>query len=409
MLVSFTFENFKSYRDQATISMEAAGITEHSNTLINGLGERRLVPVAVLYGPNAGGKSSALQALDCLCSSVTWPWFLMRMRGGKTTPIQCKPFAYDEDSADSPTTFRIVFEMVGYTYRYIMSVKHGEVIEEYLHRRKPGKGSVATLFERNNGQVELGSSLRRKGVSVKVDSMMPLLSFLAINYDIDSVDAAFRWFLQSYFLDYSKPRSENRLYPLEDGDVTNRVVGALNGMDLDITGIRYKTDEDDFIEGVYLTHEVGGSIELELEDESNGTKKLLSLLPPVVNALEKGTLVVSDELDAKLHPKLLRYLIRLFTNPETNPNGAQLIFTSHDMSTLNSSTFRRDEIWFAAKNDSGSSELYSLSDIVDAEGNRIRPQNAYDRQYLAGQYGADPYLRNMLKWEVSDAEKTSEA
>ena len=333
----------------------------------------------------------------------------MRMKGGNTSPLECKPYAYDEDSSHSPTTFCVVFEMVGYTYRYIMSVKNGEVIEEYLHRRKP-KGPVATLFERSNGEVELGSSLRRKGMSAKVDSMMPYLSFLAINYDIDSVDAAFRWFLQCYFLDYSKSRSENRFYRLEeDDDLSKRVVGALNGMDLDITGIRYKTDEDDHIEGVYLTHEVGGSIELELEDESNGTKKLLSLLPHVVSALEKGTLVVSDEMDAKLHPKLLRYLIRLFTNPETNPNGAQLIFTSHDMSTLNSSTFRRDEIWFAAKNDSGSSELYSLSDIVDAEGNRIRPQNAYDRQYLAGQYGADPYLRNMLKWEVSDAEKTSEA
>ena len=100
--------------------------------------------------------------------------------------------------------------------------------------------------------------------------------------------------------------------------------------------------------------------------------------------------------------KLLRYIIRLFTEKATNPNGAQLVFTSHDMYTLNSSTFRRDEIWFAAIGREGGSQLYSLADIVDTEGKRIRPQNAYDKQYLSGQYGADPYLRSMLAWKEHD-------
>ena len=401
MLVDFTFENFKCYRDEAELSMEAAGITEHADTLISGLGDRRLLPVAVLYGPNGGGKSSALQALECLCRTVTWPWMLMRMKGGRTIPVDCKPYAYDDESAIAPTAFRIVFETAGYTYKYVLSVHRGEVAEEYLYRRKPGKGATATLFERADGKVELGSSLRRKGVSTKVDAMMPYLSFVAINYDIESVDDAFRWFLGCSFLDYSQSRLENYMFAPDDKDLQRRVVGMLNGMDIDITGIRYKLDDEDGLEGVYLTHKAGGSVELELAEESNGTKKLLSLVPRVVDALENGLLVVSDEMDAKLHPKLLKYVVRLFTDPETNPNGAQLVFTSHDMSTLNSATFRRDEIWFAAKGESGSSELYSLADIVDADGNRIRTQNAYDRQYLAGQYGADPYLRSMLDWGVA--------
>ena len=88
----------------------------------------------------------------------------------------------------------------------------------------------------------------------------------------------------------------------------------------------------------------------------------------------------------------------MFTNREINRNGAQLVFTSHDMTTLNSSVFRRDEIWFAAKTPEGPSTLYSLSDIADIDGKRVRTQNAYDRQYLAGRYGADPYLRSMLDW-----------
>ena len=402
MLVDFTFENYKCYRDEAELSMEAAGIEEHSETLLEGLGGRRLLPVAVLYGPNGGGKSSALQAFECLCRSVTWPWLLMRMKGGLTIPMECKPYAFDEASAASPTTFRAVFEAAGYTYRYVLSVASGEVVEEYLHRRKPGKGSTAMLFERSDGRVELGSSLRRKGVSTKVDAMMPYLSFMAINYDIESVDEAFEWFRGCAFLDYSQTRQENYLFAPEDKALQRKVVRMLNGMDIDITGIRYQTDGDDRLEGVYLTHAAGGDVELELAEESNGTKKLLSLVPRVVDALDAGLVVVSDEMDAKLHPKLLRYVIRLFTNPATNPNGAQLVFTSHDMSTLNSATFRRDEIWFAAKGEGGASELYSLADIVDADGKRIRTQNAYDRQYLAGQYGADPYLRSMLEWGTAD-------
>ena len=115
--------------------------------------------------------------------------------------------------------------------------------------------------------------------------------------------------------------------------------------------------------------------------------------------LDEGTILVVDELDAKLHPKLLRYIIRLFTSHVTNPRGAQLIFTSHDVSTLNSAVFRRDEIWFAAKSEEGSSRLYSLADIADVDGQRVRTHNAYDKQYLEGRYGADPYLSNMLEWD----------
>ena len=110
MLVDFTFENFKCYRDEAELSMEAAGIEEHSETLIKGLGGRRLLPVAVLYGPNGGGKSSALQAFEYLCRSVVWPWILMRMKGGRTAPMDCRPYAFDAESAASQTTFRVVFE-----------------------------------------------------------------------------------------------------------------------------------------------------------------------------------------------------------------------------------------------------------------------------------------------------------
>lgn len=396
MLAEFTFENFKCYRGEATLQMTSAPICEHQDTLIAGAGKKSYLPVAAVYGPNGGGKSSVLQALECLQRIVTLPYLVVRSRRAHAYGVDCCPYAFDEATRSEATTFCAIFEAGEYTYRYIISERTGEVVEEYLHRRKAGRGSEATLFERSGGEVVLGSSLRRKGVNTDVSSMMPFLSFLAINYDLEPVDEAFGWFLSCQFLDYSESSFED--YFLEpQSDVERKlIVKMLNAMDIDITNIRYQRDDDGL--EIYLTHGSGDGTELELGEESNGTRKLLNLVPPLLRALSTGGLVVSDELDAKLHPKLLKYIIRLFTDRGVNKKGAQLVFTSHDMTTLNSSMFRRDEIWFAAKTPEGSSTLYSLADIADVDGKRVRTQNAYDRQYLAGRYGADPYLSSMLDW-----------
>jgi AAA15 family ATPase/GTPase len=122
------------------------------------------------------------------------------------------------------------------------------------------------------------------------------------------------------------------------------------------------------------------------------------VLPAILTALNEGRLIIVDELDTKLHSKLLRYVIRLFTNPETNKHGAQLLFTSHDMSTMKNSIFRRDEILFAALDSETSSEVYSLSELRKEKGDPINNTAAYDKQYLEGRYGADPYFRSMMEW-----------
>ena len=144
-----------------------------------------------------------------------------------------------------------------------------------------------------------------------------------------------------------------------------------------------------------------GSTEYELpfSDESDGTRKLIAALPVILLALREGRLVIIDELDAKLHPKLLKYVISLFKNKDINKYGAQLLFTSHDMYTLKNTVFRRDEIWFAAENDAHESEIYSLHEIRGEDNERIKSTAAFDKQYLEGRYGADPYLRGMLGGE----------
>lgn len=404
MLASFTFENFKCYRDETTLGMDAVGISEHKDSLIKGFGQKDYLPTAVLYGPNGGGKSSVIQAFGCLQSRIVNPWLIMRGDVHKIGRRYWRPYAFDEVARNSPTTFRVIFEASGYQYRYVLALSDDKVDEEYLYRRCDGPGAATMLFERHDGSVELGSSLKREGVRARVDEKMPTLSFLAVNYDIESIDTAFAWFLGCSILDYTIPYFENAFVGADDEDMQRRSVNMLNNMDIDVAAIRCVADDDDGVGRIYLTHSSNAGVELELPEESNGTRKLLALVPRLIEALDAGSLVLVDELDAKLHPKLLRYLIKLFTSKKTNPRGAQLVFTSHDMSTLNSTVFRRDEIWFAAKGDDDCSVIYSLSDIADIDGRRVRTNNAYDRQYLEGRYGADPYLRAMISWDSDHVE-----
>lgn len=171
----------------------------------------------------------------------------------------------------------------------------------------------------------------------------------------------------------------------------------MNDMGIGITDYRYDRQTNEF----YLQRTLhDNNYELPFSSESDGTRKLFAALPVILIALKEGRLVIVDELDAKLHPKLLRYVIRLFTNPEINKKGAQLIFTSHDMATMKNSIFRRDEIWFAALDEENSSAIYSLSELRKENNDPINNTAAYDKQYLEGRYGADPYLNNMLTWKI---------
>ena len=115
-------------------------------------------------------------------------------------------------------------------------------------------------------------------------------------------------------------------------------------------------------------------------------------------SLLNGTILVIDELDAKVHPLLLKYIIHLYTDLSINQKHAQLIFTSHDISTLNAQNFRRDEIWFVAKGNRQNSQLYSLVEFKNEDGESVRKDARFDKQYLEGKYGADPYLRKIIDW-----------
>jgi len=401
MLCRFSFHNFKSYRDETVFDFQAAPIAEFRESLIRTDKASDLLPVSVIYGPNGGGKSNLLHALSCLISTVVYPICEL---GKNRIPlilqqrVACRPFVLDGTSAKKATQFCIYFRTAGAEYRYELSLKQDEVIYEALDRRTLGGKKTAHLFERETQKITLGYAIKKKGINTSVNAKMPYLSFLAINYDLPVIAQAQEWFESCVIRSYAEPMAERGIMVSDDEDFQRRFITALNDMDIDITGYRY----DDVDHQLYVQRKIGRkTFELAFAEESDGTKKLVAALPVMLLALKEGRLLIVDELDAKLHPKLLKYVVALFKNPALNTKGAQLLFTSHDVATMKNTVFRRDEIWFAAEDDKHVSKIYSLYDIRSEDHERVKSTAAFDRQYMEGRYGADPYLQNMIRgnWE----------
>ena len=400
MLCQFSFSNFRSYRDETTFDFQAAALSEFKDSLIKTEKGNDILPVGVIYGPNGGGKSNLLAALGCVISLVTEPVYELGKNHARfimQQKVSCVPYLFDEDSREDPSRFQLFFRIGEYEYRYYIVLLHCEIEEETLYRRKLGASRAARIFERDHGEISLGTILGSKNINTEVNPKMPLLSFLAINYSIPVIVEVIRWFEECITRSYANPLAEQQIL-LSDDDVSKkRFLTMMNDMGIGITGYRFDQQSNEF----FLQRILHDTLyELPFSSESDGTRKLFAALPVILMALKEGRLVIVDELDAKLHPKLLRYVIRLFTNPEINKNGAQLLFTSHDMSTMKNSIFRRDEIWFAALDSENSSEVYSLSELRKENNDPINNTAAYDKQYLEGRYGADPYLKNMLSREV---------
>ena len=401
MLCQFSFQNFKSYKEETTFDFQAAAIPEFSASLLGEEKSGRLLPVGVVYGPNGGGKSNLLQALSCLITTVVKPIHdLEKTREDIVIQqkAECEPFLFDDTSHDKPTEFQVYFRQGKNEYRYYLALKEDEVVSEALYWRAIGGRKTGTVFEREGSNITLGVSINKASINTSVNPKMPYLSFLAINYDIPVIAEVQKWFESCVIRNYANPVVDSTVM-ISNDDVKKRIVQALNDMGIDLTGYRFDENEKQ----LYTQRTVNGkSYELRFMDESDGTQKLIAVLPVLLMALREGRLVIIDELDAKLHPKLLRYVIAMFKNPKINQNGAQLIFTSHDVTTMRNTVFRRDEIWFAAENDNHESEIYSLYEIRREDNERVNNTAAYDKQYLEGRYGADPYLRNMLTggdWE----------
>ena len=317
MLCQFTVKNFKSIRDEVTFDMQAAAISEHEDRIIKDKDEELYLPVSAVYGPNGGGKSNVLEALHSLVTKVLRPLYATSNNeeiAMKMKKLVIEPFAFDEETRNEPTEFELFFRTAMAEYRYELIVKK-EVIEyERLDRIKLETGRKSALFERDEDEITLKGAFARLKTSDELSDTLPLLSYLGITYSKNEVvQDVLDWFDEEIdFLNYGNPMQELRMAVSKSEDVKRLMLQMIQEMDLDIVDFRVEEKENDRIE-VFTKHVVDEyEAELNLFDESSGTKKLFGLLPFIAKSLLRGTTLVIDELDAKIHPVLLKYLIMTF-------------------------------------------------------------------------------------------------
>jgi AAA15 family ATPase/GTPase len=403
MLCQFTVKNFKSIMDEVTFDMQAMAISEHEDRVINDKDGEVYLPVSVIYGPNGGGKSNVLKALQYMVLKVLRPLYATNDNGEvifSRRKLIIEPFAFSERTKNAPTEFEVFFRTELAEYRYMLAVKKDAVVYERLDRVKLDTKRRSGLFKRGGDGIEMKGAFDKLKVSEDLSETLPLLSYLGITYKKNEVvNDVLRWFEDGIeFRNYGNPAQELSMAVSSSGSLKKLMLDMIQEMDLDIVDFRVEEEGESHVE-IFTKHSIDGYVqELNLEEESSGTQKLFGLLPFIAESLTKGTVLVIDELDAKIHPVLLRHIIMMFNDMSINKHKAQLIFTSHDLSTMNSNVFRRDEIWFAAKGRNQNSKLYSLVEFKNEKGESVRKDAKYDKQYLEGKYGADPYLKKIIDW-----------
>ena len=410
MLIRFSFKNFKSFRDENVLDMEATSLKEHEYNVVK-TENVYLLKVAAIYGANASGKTNVLQAFDYMKKRI-----LVSDDSKKNSPI-------DEDNIYSfminndPISLEVeILAKNNKIYKYGFDVLKDSIISEWLYIKKINK--FYSIFEREKNNVTMKSNNKISRLA-NIDGRTLFLNIYSkIDKDNEDFNNVYDWFVNANYLDLGNPKFEDfintrvSLKILSDEKYKKELLRFIKTFDSGIEGIKTTPNSLEEVQNnnrvvkVELIHR-GDDNELKalpLELESNGTRKMFHLFDFFMDALRNGMVLFIDELDAKLHPLLTRYIINLFHNSETNIGNGQLIYSTHDTVNLNKDTFRRDEIWFTEKNKDGVSEMYALSDyILDDDGSsktckKVRNDATYNKDYLTGRYGAIPVLE---EFEIS--------
>ena len=414
MLIQFTFKNYKSFRDENTLDMSATKITEHTERVVE-IGKEKLLPAAAIYGANASGKSNVLEAFRFMRTYVLDSFAY----GGEDSKNKKKskksirsPFLFDEHSECEETTFEVHYisseEDGCKTYNYGFSLKDEGVVEEWLNvKAKTAKEFKNIFYREKTNRIEFKGIPAKSQENIRIAlEKEALIVSLGAKLKIEKLKMVRDWFLNVHFTNFGDPIENaflSRLLPdgfTTDEGVQKRVVEYFASFDPSIIGFHVSKlkDEDEGEEYIKIDaiHKIAGTdktASIPLEEESDGSLKMFSLYAVLQDTLETGGVLCIDELNARLHPLLVRSFLITFLNPEINIKHAQVVFTSHDTWQLSNNLLRRDEIWFTEKSEDGVTTLYSLADFVDEGGVKIRKDESYEKNYLLGKYGAIPELK----------------
>lgn len=416
MLVEFRVKNFRSLRDEQVLSMVASSDKALLDThaLDTGLNAApHLLKSAVVYGANASGKSNLIKALQYMRDVVLES---AALQPGQTLG-RLHPFKLDATSGIQPTEFEVTFILAGVRYQYGFAINTQRIVSEQLLVYKAFKPQrwFERHFDAESGKdvYEFGPSLKgAKNLWEGATRPNALFLSVAVQLNSEALRPVFDWFANRLviFNEQSRLTPDFSVQMLKQEAQRKAICEFLRAADISIADIEVATKQamvhtikfdlatskpeqtasEQAVDEVKFHHitEHGKAV-FDLMDESSGTRNLLFLTGPILDILNKGETLVVDELDTSLHTLLVQALVRLFHRSEVNTGGAQLIFTTHDTSLLDAyGLFRRDQIWFVEKRPDQSSLLYPLLDFSP------RKNEALERGYLQGRYGALPLLRN---------------
>ena len=398
MLIQFSVENYLSIKDKVVLSLLASKDTEHSEHLIIG-GNKNYLKSSVIYGANASGKSNVLNAFWFMVNYV-----LTSHNQQVHKSIDRTPFKFDRETPARPSSFEVIFTANGIRYAYGFSVTDKAVTDEYLYYYPNGR--QALIFERKDTtDFRFTVDVDEQNTLKERTSANKLYLSVASNWSYSKVIPVLEWFASCQIITKHSVADAYGLEAeqLKDDDYRRVIASMLRVADLGIQALQIRDTDplstllnDVFtnIEAVHTVQDTAGnafSYTLNMTEESDGTNSYFKLIGIVKKALDQGTLLVADEMDAHLHPLLTKHLVSLFNSAEFNPNGAQLVFTSHNTNLLDLDVLRRDQIWFTEKDEqTAATDLFSLYDFS------IRKDAKVEKGYLIGRYGAIPFIKGGL-------------
>jgi len=418
MLIEFSVANFKSFKTRQTLNMSKmkGDEFEEENTFkIKAHNDFELLRSSVIYGANASGKSNFLNAIEEMRRIVIGS--AAKAQRGDLLPVSS--FRLDPALLDSPSEFEVVFIVDKVRYQYGFTATKEKIIDEWLiayPKGRPQKWILRSwVEEKNKYEWDIGPNLfGEKQLWMKSTRENALFLSTAVNLNSQQLQPVFDWFkttlrtapVGGWGTGYSASLCEN--------EEKKKVLEFLKAADLGIEDIEVESEPfdpsklpDDLPKSIkeQLSKDMkdasvldiktkrkdsaGNYVFFDLEEESNGTRRVFDFAGPWLDSLQHGYVIFIDELHDSLHPKLVKFLVSLFNNKDTNPHNAQLVFTTHETSILSQKFFRRDQVWFCDKNENNESEIYSLTEFSPRKG-----KENIELSYLSGRYGAVPFTKN---------------
>lgn len=390
MIIQFSMKNIRSFKDEAILDMSSIpAYKEHVYNLMEVPSGDKLLRVAAIYGANASGKSNLYLGMRIFQDIVVQS---MNAVGNAENKIleQCyQPFAFESDSSNSE--FQIVLSDDEAEYTYGFEFNSRQIVSEWLYKKDYSVNRVSTILERDHQSIMIGASIRRECDKYKEqipEESLALTFFSRLALKTPVFRKVFEMIFKMMVSDTSFYEHKDVMEKYLPKAIVENKEGVLNflaAIDTGIKDIFYETIDK---RKVFYTSHVGKDgkkYSINLYNESGGTLKSIIVYIIAQFVIDENGVMVVDELSAKLHPLLLKFIVDLFYNEKSK---AQLIYTTHDTTLMDKKFSRRDQILFVQKDDYGYSTLSTLSDF------KVRSDASFEKDYLAGVYGGIPMLKD---------------